>query len=895
MKLKSRIRALLSFVLIATILMSVSVVGVCSAQELALSYSYVYENPGYAEGKVTLSGVSSDYGTYYLYWANDTEALDGYSEITKMNLSSSTKTFSFAEFTAIPAGAEKIIAVKSDSEPSTKTVASADAVYTLPESKRFGYDEAEKVYSFQALSDIHIDKQSNVYYTYSDLHFAQALECASNRDVDFVTICGDLINGYESSYVKEWQAYQQIIADSSYCNPVYECSGNHEIKSELTYGLDTFKTGTGLDTTTSAMRDEPYFEITAENGDHFIFMSLELDDSPNQSDEFTTEQMTWLKNLLSEYYGDGNNIFIYEHALISKYGAGDNKDTPYYGGGLDQSYPVVQELVGLLEKYPEVFFLSGHTHLDFKYGYNIDNRDGTTAYTVHIPATTSTTKVVDGSLDYTMSEDSSQGYFVDVYDDCVIFNGTDLTQNTIYPAYTYIIDQSGNDLTENDKEDDVDTDTVTVTVDVSNIVSNPDYVNCYVYTKDDATNSLSIPMTQNSDGTYSADVSSDYTHMYFVFNDSAVGKMGSNEYEVANCKVVIGSEKITYSAPSSWSSVYMYAWSDMNQQFNWPGIKMTKDTSTGDYYAYIPEDTFTNVVFNNGDNGEQTENLDLSAYVTDEVEGSYTIVEKEDPVVVSLLGDADVDGKVTVKDATAVQKSAAEKLTLTNQGSVNADVSGDSLVNITDATYIQKYIAEVITSFTSLTYSSKSVASVGATENDLVGATASTLTTLLSDVKEALEEDYRYASFDMYMALKKVYYNYKDTEVLSMSFAQIDLAYNEVNTALGNFNKLKSANNIITIYFTDNRSWGSAKAYVWDDDGDYLQSWNGQSMTYIEKNSMSQSIYAITLNQSKWKYAVFSNGSSQTVNVTLSSEHKTGYYMGDQSSGKYTVKTYIYS
>ncbi|MDD6251655.1 MAG: hypothetical protein PUA85_03285, partial [Oscillospiraceae bacterium] len=86
-------------------------------------------------------------------------------------------------------------------------------------------------------------------------------------------------------------AYQKIIADSSYCNPIYETIGNHETKSDgnkadnvpYTTGINTYKTATGLNVTTEKMQNESYYEITAPNGDHFIFMVLELDSSPNES------------------------------------------------------------------------------------------------------------------------------------------------------------------------------------------------------------------------------------------------------------------------------------------------------------------------------------------------------------------------------------------------------------------------------------------------------------------------------------------------------------------------------------------------------------------------------------------------------------------------------------
>lgn len=58
-----------------------------------------------------------------------------------------------------------------------------------------------------------------------------------------------------------------------------------------------------------------------------------------------------------------------------------------------------------------------------------------------------------------------------------------------------------------------------------------------------------------------------------------------------------------------------------------------------------------------------------------------------------IMGDADGDGIVTIKDATAVMKAAAEKITLTDLQKKCADVDGDGYITIKDATMIQKAIA----------------------------------------------------------------------------------------------------------------------------------------------------------------------------------------------------------
>ena len=60
------------------------------------------------------------------------------------------------------------------------------------------------------------------------------------------------------------------------------------------------------------------------------------------------------------------------------------------------------------------------------------------------------------------------------------------------------------------------------------------------------------------------------------------------------------------------------------------------------------------------------------------------------------IGDVNGDGKVTIDDATMIQKLVAELVELTPDQFIAADTNCDGIVNIDDATMIQKYIAELI-------------------------------------------------------------------------------------------------------------------------------------------------------------------------------------------------------
>ena len=59
-----------------------------------------------------------------------------------------------------------------------------------------------------------------------------------------------------------------------------------------------------------------------------------------------------------------------------------------------------------------------------------------------------------------------------------------------------------------------------------------------------------------------------------------------------------------------------------------------------------------------------------------------------------LVGDADGDGKLTIKDVTAIQRHIAELISLTGSALLAADVNGDGSVTVDDATCVQMYLAE---------------------------------------------------------------------------------------------------------------------------------------------------------------------------------------------------------
>ncbi len=93
-------------------------------------------------------------------------------------------------------------------------------------------------------------------------------------------------------------------------------------------------------------------------------------------------------------------------------------------------------------------------------------------------------------------------------------------------------------------------------------------------------------------------------------------------------------------------------------------------------------------------------NFSLTNYYTANKNNNYkTDLEKQLLAVawdVRTIGDANYDGKISIKDATLIQKFSAKLISENQFNYKNADVDTDGTVNVKDATAIQKMVAKII-------------------------------------------------------------------------------------------------------------------------------------------------------------------------------------------------------
>lgn len=811
-----------------------------------ITYSFTGSDSGkagFAEGTITVKAKdSSSTGTYYLYWANDSKALDGYYPIDKLSVTTSGVSTKMYTQTAIPADATKIIAFKASSEPTDKSVAKADAVYTIPQNKRFPHSSGDKKYSFGSYSDIHIanDSYGSGKYPYDEVHWRKALDSAAARNLDFIVTGGDNINNQngdsQSNYVSEWKSYQKVLAESDYCNPIYESIGNHEMWTSKSTAISAFVKATGLLCDEESLKsDKAYYTFDEpKTGDHFIIMAIENNFNPKYNDEFSTTQLNWVKNLLNKYKNDGHNTYIYEHAGFWKWGVGDDEDDPYYDIPLGLDYSGNKQLQQILYDNPNVMFFCGHTHIYFGAQFNYMDYDTTagkaTAKMVHNssvggirkPKTSSTPHL--GNMDRTNREDETEGYFVDSYGDYIICNGANLYYNLVDPKTTYIVEGCGS-------TDPLPTTTTTKTTTTSTTKpTTTSTTKPTTTTTKPTTTTTTATTTSTTKPTTTTTTSATTTSTPKVKQYSVEYNINSSSYLTPSNRAMLVDENSRYQCVLSDNSGKTPS---QIEEY----IKTVKVVMNG---ANIT----SSVVTSFGSDINKSFVIDIP-----KVTGNFVITAtgKSNPLYVK--GDVNMDGSIDVQDATVVQKYVGHFKTLTDAQITLADINGDGRIAINDVTAIQKRV--LVSAKTSLIAS-------GSSQNDL--------NTLMTTVKDYLSSKYTYSSYDQYMAVKK---EYRYCVANSSSFSSSD-ALNHYNSLNSKFSTLKAiagdvsggGDTSVTVYFDNTGNWSTVNAYMWT--GGTNNSWPGESMTKV-----SGTIYKITID-SGYENIIFNNGSgTQTGNLTI--------------------------
>jgi len=111
---------------------------------------------------------------------------------------------------------------------------------------------------------------------------------------------------------------------------------------------------------------------------------------------------------------------------------------------------------------------------------------------------------------------------------------------------------------------------------------------------------------------------------------------------------------------------------------------------TGAFSAFAVDDNMTTVATFDESTPDESTDDEVKIVISEETNIPHYNIKG---TVVGYIGDVDVNDKVNIKDATAIQKYMAKIIYFSEQSKALADVDLSGNVNIKDATAIQKYLA----------------------------------------------------------------------------------------------------------------------------------------------------------------------------------------------------------
>ncbi len=266
----------------------------------------------------------------------------------------------------------------------------------------------------EVLADTQINSfNSNHHY------FDLAMQDYQNAEdkLDGLLILGDIT---ENSLEVEWEMAASALESAGFKDTLLLTTGNHDVRlrtmeqvRERFFGLQNKFTPIDTDTLYYS------YEI---NG--YTFISMGTDEIVMEEAVLSDAQLKWLDETMSKATEDGKPVFVMIHQVLKgmhglpeTWGGGTNKNAGTIGAQSDA-------FLEILNKYENVFLLTGHLHTGFgnlTYEFAGDNGK---INCFNFPGLGKDSQ--DGILGY------GQGAILEVYEDQVIIRARDVSNGAYY-------------------------------------------------------------------------------------------------------------------------------------------------------------------------------------------------------------------------------------------------------------------------------------------------------------------------------------------------------------------------------------------------------------------------------------------------------------------------------
>ena len=401
----------------------------------SIQYELDNATDGFANGTVTIKNKADneDVTDVIMYWADaNGNKLEGYNALAKFKIKGETTIHEMTQYTIIPEGAKKLIAYAYDGISLSNDYVSVD----LPENCNYILED-DYLVELQIVSDIHVTTTSGATgeAKYSNKHFVDMLEDIKENSPNSIGIFvnGDIANtGSDAEYKMVYNLYYQEKTQGDGNLPNLHISiGNHDWMA----GNPSSQFQKYAHMYNDNIDEQPngvYYEEEV-NGYHFIYLGGE---KAGLRAALSTEQINWFDETLAKITKEDSDkpVFVFLHQSFYNTVAGSLP-----GQGWDG---VVNEtaLKKVLKKYENIILLNGHSHWILNSEGNMFEGDDT------LPVAFNTSSVSYLWTSYNViggeHQDGSEGYYVRVYNDKVVFLGRDFENSKFMPSAMYVVQQN---------------------------------------------------------------------------------------------------------------------------------------------------------------------------------------------------------------------------------------------------------------------------------------------------------------------------------------------------------------------------------------------------------------------------------------------------------------------
>lgn len=277
-------------------------------------------------------------------------------------------------------------------------------------------DESAVQLSFAAWADTHL----GTYNFSREPAFKNAVTDIANSTTtpDALIIAGDIT---ENGIAEEYALFYDNLRLCDNVENYLIATGNHDIR--FRYHKHTVERFTSLYNEFTGSNIDTLHYSSVVNGYHFIILGSE--EQEMETAVISDEQLLWLDETLAEGTASGLPAFVIIHQPLKRtHGLPGiwNTGGLWEGGDIGEQS---DEILAILQKYEDVFLISGHTHTCFG-DYTYEKVDNIHAF--NLPPLTK--KGADGIIN-----EKGGGFMVEVYENKVVFRARNFFEGRYMPEY----------------------------------------------------------------------------------------------------------------------------------------------------------------------------------------------------------------------------------------------------------------------------------------------------------------------------------------------------------------------------------------------------------------------------------------------------------------------------